>query len=249
MVVSLVFRVLCYPDGSENSEFPQGYDVVLPELQRRTFVRKIAGAEFPASATPKLQENCDMASDAYDAGLIVRRQVLGSEYVDKSINNADEFTKKLQDFVTEHAWGTVWQDDTIDQKTRSMINVALWRVYPAMKNFGCICVEPLTMALVRRRSLRFCYISAFLLPVHPARLVGSRSRRKYFLNMTAVTNRRNGSVSARYGYVGIGNMGGPMAANLAQTGSEVIIGDLNTAAVEAFTTSIKLLGPRMGLRR
>ena len=66
-----------------------------------------------------------MASDAYEAGLAVRKQVLGSEYVDNSINNADDFTEKLQDFVTEHAWGTVWQDETIDKKTRSMINVAL----------------------------------------------------------------------------------------------------------------------------
>ena len=66
-----------------------------------------------------------MASDAYDAGLSVRRQVLGKEYVDSSINNADDFMMKLQDFVTEHAWGTVWQDETIDKKTRSMINVAL----------------------------------------------------------------------------------------------------------------------------
>ena len=66
-----------------------------------------------------------MASDAYEAGLAVRKQVLGSEYVDNSINNADDFTKKLQNFVTEYAWGTVWQDETIDKKTRSMINVAL----------------------------------------------------------------------------------------------------------------------------
>ena len=66
-----------------------------------------------------------MASDGYDAGLNVRRQVLGKEYVDSSINNADNFMMKLQDFVTEHAWGTVWQDDKIDKKTRSMINVAL----------------------------------------------------------------------------------------------------------------------------
>ena len=53
-------------------------------------------------------------------------------------------------------------------------------------------------------------------------------------------------MSARYGYVGIGNMGGPMAANLARTGSEVIIGDLNTAAVEAFTTEHETARPANG---
>ena len=54
-------------------------------------------------------------------------------------------------------------------------------------------------------------------------------------------------MGARYGYVGIGNMGGPMAANLARTGSEVIIGDLNTAAVEAFTTEHETARPANGL--
>ena len=54
-------------------------------------------------------------------------------------------------------------------------------------------------------------------------------------------------MSARYGYVGIGNMGGPMAANLARTGSEVIIGDLNTASVEAFTTEHETARPANGL--
>ena len=71
-----------------------------------------------------------MDSEAYKAGLEVRRQVLGAGYVNNSINNADEFSKKLQDFVTEHAWGTVWQDDTVDKKTRSMINIALLASLP-----------------------------------------------------------------------------------------------------------------------
>ena len=75
--------------------------------------------------TSKDGEKNLMASDAYDAGLAVRRDVLGAEYVDNSINNADEFSKKLQDFVTEHAWGTVWRGRNDRLKTRSMINVAL----------------------------------------------------------------------------------------------------------------------------
>ena len=71
-----------------------------------------------------------MNSNAYKAGLKVRREVLGSDYVDESIKNANEFSKKLQDFVTEQAWGTVWQDDTISRKTRSMINIAVLAALP-----------------------------------------------------------------------------------------------------------------------
>lgn len=51
----------------------------------------------------------------------------------------------------------------------------------------------------------------------------------------------------RFGYVGIGNMGGPMAANLARAGNEVIIGDLNQTAVDAFTTEHETARPANGL--
>ena len=51
----------------------------------------------------------------------------------------------------------------------------------------------------------------------------------------------------RVGYVGIGNMGGPMAANLARAGNEVIIGDLNQAAVDAFTGEHETARPANGL--
>jgi|TARA_Y100000994_G_scaffold110982_1_gene91219 3-hydroxyisobutyrate dehydrogenase len=51
----------------------------------------------------------------------------------------------------------------------------------------------------------------------------------------------------RVGYVGIGNMGGPMAANLARAGNEVVIGDLNQLAVDAFTTEHETARPANGL--
>ena len=50
----------------------------------------------------------------------------------------------------------------------------------------------------------------------------------------------------RVGYVGIGNMGGPMAANLARAGNELIIGDLNQAAVDAFTGEHETARPANG---
>ncbi|MEM7254964.1 MAG: carboxymuconolactone decarboxylase family protein [Pseudomonadota bacterium] len=60
-------------------------------------------------------------------GLKVRTEVLGEEYVGPSIEKgaADPFTHKLQQFVTEYCWGTVWCSDGLDKKTRSIINLAL----------------------------------------------------------------------------------------------------------------------------
>lgn len=64
-------------------------------------------------------------TDAYIEGLEVRRQVMGDEFVDKAFANATEFTRPLQDFITENAWGSVWCRGGIDLKTRSLITIAM----------------------------------------------------------------------------------------------------------------------------
>ena len=64
-------------------------------------------------------------NETFKAGLAVRRKVLGDEYVNNSLANADEFTEPLQQFLTEHAWGAVWVREGLSLKTRSMLNLAM----------------------------------------------------------------------------------------------------------------------------
>jgi 4-carboxymuconolactone decarboxylase len=61
----------------------------------------------------------------FKAGLAVRKKVLGEKYVSESIANADDFTRPLQQFLTENAWGTVWVRDGLSLKMRSMLNLAI----------------------------------------------------------------------------------------------------------------------------
>jgi 4-carboxymuconolactone decarboxylase len=61
----------------------------------------------------------------FERGLKNRKEVLGAEYVEKSIGNADAFGMVLQEFVTAFAWGTVWDRPGLPKKTRSMINLAM----------------------------------------------------------------------------------------------------------------------------
>jgi 4-carboxymuconolactone decarboxylase len=61
----------------------------------------------------------------FKAGLAVRKAVLGDEYVNNSLANADEFMASIQQFLTENAWGTVWVREGLDRKTRSMLNLAM----------------------------------------------------------------------------------------------------------------------------
>lgn len=60
-----------------------------------------------------------------ERGMKVRREVLGDEYVDKSMNKATELTREFQDLITRYAWGEIWTRPGLDRKTRSCITVAM----------------------------------------------------------------------------------------------------------------------------
>ena len=66
-----------------------------------------------------------MNKELFDKGLKVRREVLGCEYVDNAIKNADDFSRPLQEFVTEYCWGELWNRPSLDRKSRSMLNLAM----------------------------------------------------------------------------------------------------------------------------
>ncbi len=61
----------------------------------------------------------------FEAGLKTRREVLGAEYVDRALANADEFTRPFQEFVTTQAWDAVWNRPGLDRRTRSLLNLAM----------------------------------------------------------------------------------------------------------------------------
>ena len=66
-----------------------------------------------------------MDTALFDKGLATRRDVLGKEYVDNALANASEFAQEFQELLTEYCWGAVWGDETLDRKTRSMLNVVM----------------------------------------------------------------------------------------------------------------------------
>ena len=64
-------------------------------------------------------------SELFQRGLALRRQVLGTEYVDKSLASANDFMMAFQKITTEWCWGYAWGRDTLDLKTRSLLNLAM----------------------------------------------------------------------------------------------------------------------------
>ena len=66
-----------------------------------------------------------MDKQLYDRGLERRKATLGAAYVENSLNRATDFSKEFQSLVTEYCWGAGWADDTLDAKTRSMLNIVM----------------------------------------------------------------------------------------------------------------------------
>ena len=63
--------------------------------------------------------------EAFDQGLKTRREVLGADYVDGAIRNADDFNMPMQELVTEYCWNGIWNRPGLDRRTRSMLNLAM----------------------------------------------------------------------------------------------------------------------------
>lgn len=60
-----------------------------------------------------------------EAGLAVRRQVLGDAHVDAAIARTDAFTADFQRFVTRYAWGGIWTRSGLDRRTRSVVTLTV----------------------------------------------------------------------------------------------------------------------------
>ncbi|HEY4355241.1 MAG TPA: 4-carboxymuconolactone decarboxylase [Acidobacteriaceae bacterium] len=64
-------------------------------------------------------------SKRYEQGMQVRREVLGSEHVDRSLQNRTALNEGFQDFITRYGWGEIWADESLTRHTRSLITLAL----------------------------------------------------------------------------------------------------------------------------
>ena len=66
-----------------------------------------------------------MDKELFEKGLAKRKATLGEEYVNKNLEKADDFNLAFQEQMTQWCWGFGWGDETIDAKTRSMMNLTM----------------------------------------------------------------------------------------------------------------------------
>ena len=66
-----------------------------------------------------------MDKERYDEGLRIRKEVLGAEYVEKSLASADDFNQPFQEMVTEYCWGGSWGRGVLSKQQRSILNLGM----------------------------------------------------------------------------------------------------------------------------
>jgi 4-carboxymuconolactone decarboxylase len=66
-----------------------------------------------------------MASETFEKGLRIRREVLGADYVDRSLNAADDFNREFQQLVTEYCWGAGWGREALSRRDKSLLNLVM----------------------------------------------------------------------------------------------------------------------------
>jgi 3-oxoadipate enol-lactonase/4-carboxymuconolactone decarboxylase len=89
---------------------------VLAAAPQPTPIAEIA----PAVAVPPQTSG---RPDPYDAGIKVRREVLGDAHVDRALAQADEFSGDFQEFITRYAWGEIWDRPGLDRRSRSCVTL------------------------------------------------------------------------------------------------------------------------------
>jgi 4-carboxymuconolactone decarboxylase len=94
-----------------------------PATERRHPARFVRRAETTRTQTWEGSTMSD--SSLFEKGLKVRKEVLGEDYVNKSIAGADEFTRTMAEWSTEFCWGALWTRPGLDRRTRSIVNLAM----------------------------------------------------------------------------------------------------------------------------
>jgi 4-carboxymuconolactone decarboxylase len=77
-----------------------------------------------------------MSNDAFDAGMAIRRAVLGDAHVDRAESRKTSLDAEFQRYITESAWGGVWTRPGLDRRERSLVTLALLAGRGAWEEFA-----------------------------------------------------------------------------------------------------------------
>lgn len=81
-------------------------------------------SESPHDSSPhQSRPDSPTTRQVHDAGMAVRREVLGDAHVDRAVASTTPFTADFQELITQYAWGSVWTRPSLDRRSRSLITL------------------------------------------------------------------------------------------------------------------------------
>ena len=116
------------------------HDAATPVTDARALHQAIAGSSLvivPGGAhIPTVEKPAELTAamtnfltpkitDWFEAGMEVRKQVLGEAHVARATANMTDLDRDFQAFITRTAWGSVWTRPGLDRRTRSLLTIAM----------------------------------------------------------------------------------------------------------------------------
>ncbi|WP_343563776.1 carboxymuconolactone decarboxylase family protein [Kiloniella sp. b19] len=96
----------------------------------------------------------------FSVGLEKRKATLGAEYVEKNLAAADDFSRPFQEAMTQWCWGFGWGDETLDAKTRSLMNLSMIGALGKMHEWELHCKGALRNGVTRDQIRAACHVIA-----------------------------------------------------------------------------------------
>jgi len=125
-----------------------------------------------------------MSEDLWEKGLEIRREVVGEDYVERSLAAMDEFNQPLQEYITKYAWGDVWRRPGLARRDRSILNIGML----VALNRGHELKLHLRGAIrngLSREEIRECLLQTVVYVGAPAALDAFRVAKEVFAEMEA----------------------------------------------------------------
>ena len=120
-----------------------------------------------------------MSKEQFDKGLALRRAVTGDRNVDEAFKNADDFSRPMQELVTEYCWGAVWGRPGLDLRSRSILNLGMLAALNRPDELGGHIRAAITNG-VTKDEVRECLLQVAVYAGMPAGMSSFKVARKVF---------------------------------------------------------------------
>ena len=125
-LAAITVPVLAIAGAHDAATPPENLELIADSVQRGQLhviedAAHLTPVERPEVVAALMRRH--LGADRYNAGMAVRRAVLGDAYVDAATANATDLTREFQRYITEYAWGGIWTRPGLDRRSRSMITL------------------------------------------------------------------------------------------------------------------------------